>query len=90
MKEEILAKIIERGAPLFGVDKDKITADTTFEECNAKSAHISQITTFLEDEYDVEVPFMGFRRQKNIWRSSSICRRHCRKRIMLSARQLPN
>ena len=64
MREEILEKIIDRAAPLFGMEKDAITEDTTFAECNAKSAHISQITTYLEDEYDVEVPFMGFRRQK--------------------------
>ncbi|MEX1377228.1 MAG: phosphopantetheine-binding protein [Eubacteriales bacterium] len=64
MREEILGKIIERAAKLFGMDASEITEDTTFEECKAKSAHISQITTYLEDEYDVEVPFMGFRKQK--------------------------
>lgn len=64
MREEILEKMIERAAPLFGMDKASITEDTTFAQCNAKSAHISQITTFLEDEYDMEIPFMNFRRQK--------------------------
>lgn len=64
MREEILQKIIDRAAPLFGMDKAAITEDTTFAECNAKSVHISQITTFLEDEYDIEIHFMNFRRQK--------------------------
>jgi len=64
MREEILAKIIERAAPIFGMDPASIHEDTTFASCNAKSVHISQITTFLENEYDIEVPFMGFRRQK--------------------------
>lgn len=66
MKEEILAKIIERGAPLWGVDGASLNGDTTFEEMNAKSVHYSQITTFLEDEYDVEIPFMNFRRKKTL------------------------
>ena len=64
MREEIVEKIINRAATLFGMDKNAITQETTFAECNAKSAHISQITTYLEDEYDIEIPFMNFRRQK--------------------------
>lgn len=64
MREEILEKIIDRASALFGIDKDTITQETTFEECKAKSVHISQITTYLEDEYDIEIPFMNFRRQK--------------------------
>lgn len=66
MRDEILAKIIERAAPLFGMNPAEMTADTTFASCNAKSAHISQITTYLENEYDVEIPFMNFRRQKTL------------------------
>ncbi len=64
MREQILEKIIDRAAPIFGLEKSAISEDTTFAECNAKSAHFSQITTYLEDEFDVEIPFMGFRRQK--------------------------
>lgn len=64
MREEILEKLIKRAAPLFGMEIASITEETTFEECKAKSAHISQITTFLEDEYEIEIPFMNFRRQK--------------------------
>lgn len=66
MREEILAKIIERAAPLFGMDSASLGEDTTFEACNAKSVHYSQITTYLEDEYDVEIPFMSFRRKKTL------------------------
>ncbi|WP_242958699.1 hypothetical protein [Flavonifractor sp. An112] len=36
------------------------------EDLNAKSVHYSQITTFLEDEFDVEIPYMTFRRKKTI------------------------
>ncbi len=63
---EILEKIIRRAAPIWGVAEESLGADTTFEEMGAKSAHISQITTYLEDVFDVEVPYMGFRRCKTL------------------------
>jgi len=66
MKEQVLAKIIERGAYLWGRDVSELNADTTFAEVNAKSGHISQITTALEDEFDMEVPYMGFKKCKTL------------------------
>lgn len=66
MKDEVLAKIIERGAYIWGKDSSELDADTTFDEMNAKSGHISQITTFLEDEFDAEVPYIGFKKCKTL------------------------
>lgn len=66
MKDEVLAKIIERGAYIWGKDPSELDADTTFDEMNAKSGHISQITTFLEDEFDAEVPYIGFKKCKTL------------------------
>lgn len=66
MREEILAKIIEKGAYLWGKDASELSENTTFAEMNAKSGHISSITTFLEDEYDCEVPYMGFKKCKTL------------------------
>ena len=66
MKEQVLAKIIERGAYLWGKNASELNADTTFVEVNAKSGHISQITTALEDEFDMEVPYMGFKKCKTL------------------------
>jgi len=66
-RNEIISKIIERGAPLFGLKPGEINENMRFnEDLNAKSVHISQITTFLEDAYDIEVPYMQFRRKKTI------------------------
>ena len=65
MREDILQKIIHRAAPLFGMAETGITEATTFEECKAKSVHFSQITTYLEDEFEIEIPYMNFRRQKS-------------------------
>ena len=66
-REEVKAKLIERAAPLFGKQADEMTEELLFvEDLKAKSVHYSQITTYLEDEFDVEIPYMNFRRQKTI------------------------
>ncbi|MBR1659126.1 MAG: hypothetical protein IJ705_02255, partial [Oscillospiraceae bacterium] len=65
LRQEIFDKLVERAAPLFGMSAEDLSAATRFaEDCNAKSTQITQITTFLEDEFDTEIPFMNFRRQK--------------------------
>ncbi len=65
MNEEILDLIIKRAAEVFGVDESTLSGDTHFEDdLQAKSANIVLITTVLEDEYDVEIPYMEFRRKK--------------------------
>ena len=53
-KEKVVDLIIERGSRLWGKAASELSADTRFaEDVNAKSVHISQITTFLEDELDI-------------------------------------
>ena len=67
VREEVKAKLIQRAAPLFGKKPEELTEDLRFvEDLNAKSVHYSQITTLLEDEFDVEIPYMTFRRRKTI------------------------
>lgn len=67
LRDEIKQKLIERGAPLWGKTPEEITEDTKFvEDLAAKSVHYSQITTYLEDEFDVEIPYMTFRRKETI------------------------
>ncbi|WP_099466631.1 acyl carrier protein [Konateibacter massiliensis] len=67
LRDSIKEKLIERGAPLFGKKPEEVTEDMRFvEDLNAKSVHYSQITTYLEDEFDVEIPYMNFRRKATI------------------------
>lgn len=67
LRDEIKEKLIQRGAPLFGKKPEEITEEMKFtEDLNAKSVHYSQITTYLEDEFDVEIPYMTFRRKETI------------------------
>lgn len=64
LREEILEAIIQRAAQVMKLDQDQLNADSSFEALGFKSGNIVQLTTFLEDKYDVEVPFMDFRRKK--------------------------
>ncbi len=66
MREEVLEKIIERGSKIWGVDPSEMNEDTEFASFNPKSTHFSQMTTFLEDAFDVEVPYMNFKRCKTL------------------------
>lgn len=66
-RNEIREKLIARAAPLFGKTPEALTDETRFaEDLGAKSVHYSQITTYLEDAFDVEIPYMVFRRKKTI------------------------
>jgi acyl carrier protein len=62
MKDEVLAKIIEKCKTLVG-DKP-MDAETTFEGLGAKSVDLVKMIAVLEDEFGVDINFMEFRRQK--------------------------
>lgn len=65
IREKALAVIIKRAAEVFSVDPATLNEGTALEaDLKAKSANIVQITTVLEDEFDVEVPYMDFKRKK--------------------------
>lgn len=66
MKERVLEKIIERASRIWAVDSSKLNSDTAFASMNPKSTHYSQLTTYLEDEFDIEVPYMNFKRCKTL------------------------
>ena len=67
LRDQVVAKIKERASMLYGVSVDELTDDTRFiEDLGAKSGNVSQMTTFLEDEFDIEIPFMPFRRKPTI------------------------
>lgn len=66
-KERVIQKIIERACVLFSRKPEELDVNTRFlEDLGAKSGNVSQMTTFLEDEFDVEIAFMEFRRKKTI------------------------
>lgn len=64
---DVREKLVDRAAKLLGINPEEIKDEMTLESDLAlKSTQITQITTYLEDEFDVEVPFMNFRRQKTV------------------------
>jgi acyl carrier protein len=67
MKEEVRDLIIERLAVVFNIDASELSGDTHFQnDLKAKSAQMVKVTTFLEDEYDVEIPYMEFKRKVTV------------------------
>lgn len=65
LKDEILAKIIERAAQIFKKAPEELNGDTRFvDDLKAKSVNYVQIITILADTFDVDIPFMEFRRKK--------------------------
>lgn len=66
-REEAYQKIVDRCCQLFGKNAEELNEDTRFaEDLGAKSGNVSQMTNYLEDEFDVEISFMEFRRRSTI------------------------
>jgi acyl carrier protein len=66
-KQQVVEKIVERVCEIFGRQKSDVSEATRFvEDLGAKSGNLTQITTFLEDEFEIEIPFMEFRRKETI------------------------
>ena len=63
-REEILELLADRLTVIMGAGE--YTEEVAFESLGLKSVNYSQLTTSLEDELDVEIPFMDFRRKKTI------------------------
>ena len=62
---EYLEFVLEQAKSVF--TRDDITPETRFkEDLNAKSLCIAQLMNAIEDEYDVEIPYMEFKRQNTI------------------------
>lgn len=62
-KEEVIELLKKITANIFKIDPSTLSADTNFEkDLKCKSVDIVNITAELENEYDVEVPFMAFKR----------------------------
>lgn len=64
IREEALDVMVKKAASVFGIDPAKLGEQTRFaEDLQAKSVNYIQISAALEDEFDVEVPFMEFKRK---------------------------
>ncbi len=67
LRDEILEKIVKRSAQIFKKVPEELRADTTFvDDLKAKSVNYVQIIMVLADTFDVDIPFMEFRRKKTL------------------------
>jgi acyl carrier protein len=65
--EEIIEKITAKSAALCGRDTCELTPDTKFiADLGMKSATLVALIAYLEDEFDVSIDFMQFRRRATV------------------------
>ena len=65
LREDILEKIIRRAAEIFDRNPAELGEGTRFlDDLQAKSVNFVQIIALLEDDYDAEINFMAFKRNK--------------------------
>jgi acyl carrier protein len=65
-RNEIINAIIERTAKLTGRDPSELDENTEFASLDMKSVNYSQLIVYLEDEVDVEISYMAFRKRATI------------------------
>lgn len=65
IQEEVIEALSKKCAELFNVKAEDLGPETRFvEDLGAKSTNYVQLSSMLEDMYDVEVPYMEFHRKK--------------------------
>lgn len=78
LQEEILEKLIQRTAEVFKMDPAALTPETRFvKDLKAKSVNMVKIITVLEDEFDVEIPFMKIRKKESIGETAAFIAELC-------------
>ena len=65
IRDEVIEALSKKAVALFGVDPSTLNGDTRFaEDLHCKSVNYVQFGAVLEDMYDVEVPYMEFKKKK--------------------------
>lgn len=63
IRDDVYRKLIDSCCQIFGKQPDELGEDTDFvEDLHAKSQNMSLLVNMLEDEFDIEIPFMKMRR----------------------------
>lgn len=65
MRDEVVELLANKAATMVQKDASEFGPETRFEEdLHLKSVQYVQMSAALEDEYEVEVPYMEFRKMK--------------------------
>ena len=66
-RDQVSAKMYEVVAAALNTPAEQLTDSTELiADLGAKSANLVRIIAVLEEEFDLEIPFMQFRRKKSI------------------------
>lgn len=66
-------RIVELCAKVLGAEPGTISATTAFEaDLGAKSGNLTMIITQLEDEFDVEIPYLDFKRAATVGAAAEV------------------
>ena len=78
IRDQILARIIQRTSEVFKKNPAGLNADTDFvADLKAKSVNYVQIIAVLENEFDVEITFMQFRRKRTLGEAADFVAQLC-------------
>ncbi len=78
LRDQVLARIIQRTAEVFKKNAAELSADTDFvADLKAKSVNYVQIIAVLENEFDVEITFMQFRRKRTLGEAADFVAQLC-------------
>ena len=67
LEERIAVGVMKAIARIFKKDVNELTRDTRFvEDLHAKSVNIVELLAVLQDEFQIEIPFMEARKRQTI------------------------
>lgn len=71
LRQEVVQKIIEKTARLQKIDAGALNENTNFAgDLGVKSTDLVLLIGTLEDEYDVDIDFMAFRKKATIGKAA--------------------
>lgn len=62
IQEEALAVLVKTAVRLFNAKAETLSGETKFADLKCKSVDLVKFSTALEDEFEIEVPYMQMRR----------------------------
>ena len=67
IEERVAERVMKEVARIFKKDVSELSRDTHFvEDLHAKSVNVVELVAVLENEFEIEIPFMEARRRKTI------------------------
>jgi acyl carrier protein len=77
-QDQVMRAMVERLCVQFNKRPEEITAGTRFiEDLKAKSTSITQLINYLEDEFEVQISYMEFRRHPTLASAAEYVARLC-------------